>query len=118
MLRVSLILIILAIAYLSLTPLETITIGNDKISHFIAYGTLMTNAGLLTYPDRKKFAIAILLCVVYGVLIEVGQYYVPGRFMSSYDVLANAAGVAIGSTIVLLFHKPIRSFLKWTKIIR
>ena len=118
MLRVTLFIIILAIAYLSLTPKYTITIGNDKISHFIAYGTLTINAGLLTIKNPKSFRSAIALCIVYGGLIEVGQYYVPGRFMSFYDIVANTAGVAIGTVVVLLFHKPILRILKRTKIIR
>lgn len=112
MLRITLILIVLGIAYLSLTPSETITIGNDKISHFIAYGTLMFNAGLLTYANRKKFTIAIILCFAYGVLIEVGQHYVPGRFMSSFDVIANASGVVLGSLMTFLLYKPIQNLQK------
>jgi VanZ family protein len=108
--------IILAIAYLSLTPKETITIGNDKISHFIAYGTLMFNAGILTYPDRKKFVTAFLLCFAYGVLIEVGQHYVPGRHMSSLDVVANFSGAVIGAVLTLVLHKPADRILKKLKI--
>lgn len=109
-LKVSLGLVVIAIAYLSLTPSDTLTIGNDKISHFIAYGTLMFNSGLLTFHEKNKFIRAIFLCVLYGVLIEIAQHFVPGRFMSIYDIIANVAGVVIGCILTVLLN-PIVSRL-------
>lgn len=109
--------VIIGIAYLSLTPSETIVVGNDKISHFIAYSVLMFNAGLITISSKQKFILTIILCLSYGALIEVGQYFVPGRFMSSYDMVANALGVLIGIFLTLLLSKPVLKFLRTTKII-
>ena len=111
-LKISLIAIILGIAWLSLTPTDTITIGNDKISHFIAYGTLMFNVGLLSYENRNRFVLGILLSLIYGALIEVAQHFVPGRFMSGYDMLANAGGVATGTILTVVLYKPVRKLLK------
>lgn len=116
-LRISLVLVVLGIAWLSLTPTETITIGNDKISHFIAYGILMVHIGLLTFPKIKSFLLGIALALMYGALIEIGQYFVPGRFMSGYDMLANAGGVLFGSVFTLLFHQPMTKLLRATGII-
>ncbi|MDX2360619.1 MAG: VanZ family protein [Crocinitomicaceae bacterium] len=117
LLRVSLILIIIGIAYLSLTPTDTITIGNDKISHFIAYGALMTNIGMITYEKRYRFLWGIILALLYGALIEVGQHFVPGRFMSGMDMLANAGGVILGALITIFAYKPVRKLLSKTRII-
>jgi len=116
-LKISLVLIILGIAYLSLTPLDTITIGNDKVSHFIAYGVLMTNVGLLAYDKKRRFIFGIVLCLLYGALIEVGQHFVPGRFMSGMDMVANAGGVALGIIISWLFYPTLSKLLKKTRII-
>lgn len=116
-LRISLILVLLGIAYLSLTPSETIVVGNDKISHFIAYAVLMFNAGLLTYKTQRKFILAIAVCLVYGALIEVGQHFVPGRFMSGYDMIANASGVGIGTILTIVLYKPVIKILQSTRII-
>ncbi len=118
MLRITLAAIIAGIAYLSLTPSYTMTIGNDKISHFIAYGTLMLNAGLITIGNQKRFRSAVILSILYGCLIEIGQHYIPGRDMSFYDIIANTGGVAIGTVITLIFHKSILKFLKKTGINR
>lgn len=109
--RISLILIALGIAWLSLTPKETITIGNDKISHFIAYGALMWNAGLVSQGKGKHFAISIVLCLCYGALMEVLQDFVPGRFMSIYDMLANAGGVLTGCLLALISYRFLRRVL-------
>lgn len=116
-LRISLAIVLLGIAYLSLTPSETIVVGNDKISHFIAYAVLMFNAGLITYKSQRKFIIAIVLCFIYGALIEVGQHFVPGRYMSGYDMIANTSGVGIGTILTVLLYKPVIKVLQSTRII-
>ncbi len=117
-LRISLIVIVLGIAWLSLTPKETITIGNDKISHFIAYGVLMLNIGLLTYEHKKTFVWGALAAVVYGGLLEVGQHFVPGRMMSFYDLIANTGGVVCGVLLTIFLYTPLRNFLRWAGLFR
>lgn len=116
-LRISLVLIVLGIAYLSLTPKETLTIGNDKISHFIAYGALMLNIGLLYFERRAAFVIGVALALSYGALIELAQHFVPGRFMSLYDLFANAGGVLTGVLLTWISYRPIRKLLRSAGII-
>ncbi len=53
MLKVSLLIITLGILYLSLTPTEFLTFGNEKISHFIPYSCLILNIGLIQLPSIK-----------------------------------------------------------------
>lgn len=116
--RVSLILVIIGITYLSLTPKYTISMGNDKLGHFIAYGVLMLNIGLLTVESRKKIAIGALLSILYGIIMEVGQYFVPGRSFSLLDVVANMGGTFLGVILILIFSNQITELLKRTGINR
>lgn len=116
-LRLTLLLIVIGISYLSLTPTETITIGNDKISHFIAYSILTINIGMIYFENKKRFSLGVVLAIILGIVIEGIQYYVPGRFMSFYDIMANVSGVFIGALIELFFHKQIINLLKKTRII-
>lgn len=109
-LKITLTLIIIGILYLSLTPTETLTVGNDKISHFIAYSCLMLNIGMLVYPNKRKIFIGVVLAVFLGILIEILQHYIPGRFMSLGDVIANTIGVLLGTILILLFGQSIRRF--------
>ena len=117
LLRVSLFLIVVGILYLSLTPTETLTIGNDKISHFIAYGCLMLNIGVMVFPVKRKIIIGVILAILLGIIVELLQHFVPGRFMSIGDVYANSLGVLFGVILTLLFGKPIQRLLRFAKII-
>ena len=80
---------------------------------------ILTLCGSVTFlrgNTMKKFITAFLLCFAYGVLIEVGQYYIPGRYMSSLDVVANFSGAVIGAVLTLVLHKPVDRILKKLKI--
>ena len=116
-LRLLFISFLLAIAYMSLIPSESVNIGNDKIGHFIAYMILMFNAGLIFFKKKKKFLLAILFCATYGLFIEFLQQFVPGRFMSLEDFIANTIGVIFGILLTYLFFRPIIQLLKSMRII-
>lgn len=116
-LRISLLIVVAAITYLSITPTDTITIGNDKLSHVIAYFILMLNLGLIYYSEKKTFILATVLAFLYSVLMECLQYFVPGRYMSLYDGIANLAGISLGVIAIIYFYRPITKMLEKTKII-
>lgn len=111
-LRITLVVIVIGICYLSLTLTDTITIGNDKISHFIAYSILMLNVGLITYSKKRAFVSGIVLCILFGGMIEIIQHFVPGRFMSFLDIIANTTGVILGVIVTILLFKKIHALLK------
>jgi VanZ family protein len=96
----------LGITYLSLSPSPEVTAGNDKVGHLIAYSVLMMHVGWL-FP-RNKLWFAAVLSFFYGAFMEFGQYFVPGRFVSSLDLLANTIGVVIGWGIVLFTYNWMR----------
>ncbi|NRA11662.1 MAG: VanZ family protein [Crocinitomicaceae bacterium] len=116
-LRIALVLLLLAIAYLSLTPTTSVSVGSDKLGHLIAYGALMINVGLVTLPKMKHFRNGIIFAISYGMLMEIGQYFVPGRTFSMYDMVANISGVGVGIIISLLLGKAIQRLLKKWKLI-
>ena len=110
--QLSLLGIIVGITYLSLSPSPKLTASNDKVGHFIAYGTLMLNLGILVVGNRKKLIQAAVFVLIYGGLMEFGQYFVPGRSVSALDLLANTGGVLIGVLLTLILAKPIRRLLR------
>jgi len=76
--------------------------GQDKLFHMIAFGLLgfflmggmkATSSG---YRTRQVWLVVVLV-VLYGVLDEFHQYFVPGRTVDSYDALADAAGALLGA---------------------
>ena len=102
----SLILVFFGIAFLSLLPPKSIEkLGeHDKINHFIAYTVFSLNAGMLLENFRKHLLILPLL-VLYGLLMEYCQGFVPGRAPSWVDALANTTGVSIGFVLTLIYRK-------------
>ena len=87
----------LLIAWLSLQPgSDTPPAINDKLAHLLAYGgfaVLALGLGL----QRRQYLFVCLCIVAYSALMEVGQYFVPGRYMSGLDLVANTLGVFLGA---------------------
>jgi VanZ family protein len=77
----------------------------------------MINVGLIYFSVRKHFIIATILAFSYSILMEGIQYYVPGRYMSFYDVLANLSGILLGVIVTICFCRPITKMLEKIKII-
>lgn len=115
--KIALVVVIAGITYLSLTPTNSVDLGNDKVGHFVAYSVLTMNLGIIVHPVRKKILLAGLFAFIYGGLMEFGQYFVPGRVVSFYDLLANATGVLIGLAIILTAGNWIHNVLRKTRII-
>jgi VanZ family protein len=74
----------------------------DKVIHAITWGVLtaLLALGGLARRWRRGLAIgaAIAVAVAYGIVIEWAQGFVPGRFPSLADVVADAIGaVAAGA---------------------
>lgn len=108
----TLLVVLISITYLSLSPQPKMVASNDKVGHFIAYGTLMMNLGILFANDNKKLMFSAVFAFIYGGLMEFGQYFVPGRSVSGLDLLANTGGVLIGYVFILLTGKRLRKFFR------
>lgn len=118
LLLISAFCVLIAITVFSLLPprsgMELPT--NDKVGHFLAYGTFSMNVCLLFNRWKKELLFSLIGIVLYGVLIEFLQGFVR-RETSFYDFLANTAGVAIGVTIIALFRRPLSAFLAKINVI-
>lgn len=117
-LRSILVLIIVSIAYLSLSPKIGVDIGNDKVGHLFAYGSLAFWTLLSFY--KRSFSNSptlILLVVMYGLLMELGQLFVPGRTFSLLDLLANTLGAVLGFILFRILRKWGLNVLRKTGII-
>jgi VanZ family protein len=85
----------------------------DKFLHFIAFGVL----GILIYRSfsntnwgfiaKNATILSILLSIIYGACDEFHQYYVPGRFASFSDWIADM----IGAIFFILLYRWIHSSL-------
>ena len=82
----------------------------DKVVHFILFfiqSILITNT-LYEYSDRNNRIIliaSIILILLFGLIIEIQQIYLPYRTFEIMDLIANFLGVLFGSFVVIYFRK-------------
>lgn len=79
---------------------------SDKIEHFLGYFILtflFSNALFFQNKNKmfKKFPITVALLIVafYGMIDEVHQYFIPGRFCDFYDWTADVIGALVAGIV-------------------
>lgn len=81
--------------------------GLDKLVHLTVYGVLgflvARAAGI--GPLWWRMAVALAVGIGVGVLDETYQRTVPGRDVDALDVVADALGASLGSTLVPLWRR-------------
>ncbi|MBI1947071.1 MAG: VanZ family protein [Deltaproteobacteria bacterium] len=97
---------IFAVSSMPRPPIPEVLVfwDSDKLLHAAAYCVLAVavlygaraRAGGLTMGARAEAALAAAL---YGVTDEWHQSFVPGRSMSSYDLIADALGACLGAMV-------------------
>jgi len=77
----------------------------DKLFHIIEYSIL----GFLSVRsfDSKSIKNMInisIICLCFAILDETWQSFIPGRFSSGLDVIADGIGIVIGSIFALRYN--------------
>ena len=85
--------------YDALPPLVNIS---DLLNHAVAFMVLFILLKMAHPNLLLKYSLGFLL--TYAVWIEAVQYFLPTRFASWSDVLADSVGVAIGYLLYRLFY--------------
>ena len=79
--------------------------GQDKLFHLVVFGVLgflvmgSLQASSSGYQPRQLWLVALGV-MLYGVSDEFHQYFVPGRSVDAYDVLADALGGLLGAWVM------------------
>lgn len=75
----------------------------DKGVHFVEYGVLgflVAHAVVRTWPHHpltRTIPLAMIIGVAWGILDEIHQSFVPGRFAEVADIVADSIGVIAGA---------------------
>ncbi len=82
--------------YMALTPLNhpAVPRANDKIMHLLAFGYL-TGAFAVAYTYWTTWQRTAGIMLAYGMLIEVVQVFIPNRYCSGLDIVADSTGIAL-----------------------
>ena len=101
--RLAFIASIIGATWLSLTP-NPVQVGpSDKVDHASAYYVLTVFADF-AFPSAGALLKGLSL-FGYGVLMEVLQRYVPGRFYELADMAANGAGILLYAVSIPLLKR-------------
>ena len=75
---------------------------SDKSWHFLGY--LVMCAGIASFcHDRRGILLWTSFAVLMGGLVEIAQYFVPGRDAEWLDFVADSTGAALGAGLTLLW---------------
>ncbi len=90
--------------------------SHDKILHFIVYfgfGYLLEralyNQNRFPMLARHSHLATLLIAVLYGASDEFHQFFVPGRTMDIFDLMADTTGAAVAIAVVWLLNRFRRS---------
>lgn len=103
------------ITILSLIPLQKLEIkapnGTDKIVHIIMYFSLSTLL-LWSYAyNRPQTAWIALSIILYGIVIELLQQYLPvNRNADIFDVAANTIGLLLGVSVQFILKRAEKKY--------
>ena len=85
----------------------------DKVSHILEYavlGILLMRSALFKQEyNLRLFVTLSCIGILYGLFDEIHQAFVPNRFSSAWDVLADAVGVMLGLLLYRLWYKRKRT---------
>jgi VanZ family protein len=101
-----------AVVVLSLIPLEVDLVENeDKLAHFVAYGSLAFWFGMLVEGRGRQFGAALGFAAM-GVMLEFLQGLTAYRTFEVADMVANALGAALGWGLA---QTPLRNAIEWVE---
>jgi VanZ family protein len=91
--RAALVIVIVAITFLATTPAPPVSFSLwDKLNHFIAFATLALLADY-SFPKTGWRKPVFLYLFIYGVSLEIMQWFTKYRFLDYADVIANGVGL-------------------------
>jgi VanZ family protein len=96
--------LIVVITWLAVTPLSVPQVDvdyGDKVNHVAAFAVLY----VVGYKSWNSTSYLFVGLIFYGVLIEIIQSFIPFRYASAEDVVADVAGIAIGHLAVYVLRR-------------
>ena len=101
---------LIAIEYLALTPAQIKLIENswDKANHFIAFAALYVT--LHFGFSRLNLGAKVAILLAYGIQIEIMQSFVPNRYFSLPDIVADGIGIVFGILLARILERILDRF--------
>ena len=104
-----------AVCYVSLIPRVEFPLdfeGADLAYHALAY-LWLSLPPFFVFGTGKRGLFAAFLMIPLGVVLEIGQRFVPGRTFSILDMVANSCGTLLGVMCGMYLHGVIGNRMKF-----
>lgn len=85
----------------------------NDILHICEY-TLLSLLIAFGFSGKVRSVYLILVTIIYAILDEVHQYFVPNRYFSFYDILLDSIGVILGFLFYVILTNLIKRLRKET----
>ncbi len=106
---------VLAVVWLSLTPGDPLGSGqSDKLGHLLAYAALAA-CGSQAFAHSRTRLTAYLGLLMLGCVLEGLQTYIPGRYPSIADGIADAVGIMVGVLLSWIAARVVLSVSVWPR---
>jgi len=106
--QISFFICLISIEYLATTTISISVVENtwDKANHFIAFFVLY----ILLYRGFKIFTTLanISILMFFALQIEVLQYFIPNRYFSLLDIVADGVGMLIAIVVIAFCNRYIK----------
>jgi len=93
--------------------------SGDKLNHFAGYAvlsfllfTFLRLRSADTVAEIKIFQRSFIIASVYGILDELHQIPIPGRFFEWYDILADINGAVLGLAVAYILSRAYPKLFK------
>lgn len=91
---------IVAICFLSFSPLDNVQIPNfsgfDKLAHFGMYALLVYFLSVPLKGQLNAFSIGVVLAIAFSAFTELVQHFwISNRFGDAFDFMANVLGIFV-----------------------
>ena len=84
-----------------------------KNAHFLIFlilGVITASAlSVMGMKGRRKFGLALLLCILYAIIDESHQHFIEGRGPQVKDVLIDSAGALVGICLFFVIGRIIKN---------
>lgn len=101
------VVLILVVGTFSLLPQDQIFIQSpfsDKVEHLVSYFILSTVA-LLASTQKHSRTLILFGHFVFGIIVEMAQFYILGRYPELLDIGANTLGIILGACAYYIIRK-------------
>jgi len=106
--QISFFICLLTIEYLATTSTSIAIVENswDKANHFIAFFVLyiLLDLGFKIFTTLGKVSVLVL----FALQIEIVQHFIPNRYFSLLDVVADSVGILIAVGVLAFYNKYIK----------